>query len=473
MASTADDLFRKLTVGVRFTKRDLDKDRIKKKEVKQESDEIDFFKNSTGAAPVRKKAKKCKLLKTPEEVAAFRREHEIRVYGSDVPAPIRSFHQLDMKSSVLETLKSEEIKQPTAVQMQGIPLLMAGRDSFVIAPTGSGKTLVFVLAILAKLLSEESNDNIRALVISPTRELALQIKGQFKRFTPKDIGINAVLLNKAVLNGWKKRAPKRYPSILVSTPKRLVQAIEAEAVKLNFVKQLVLDEADKLLELGLMEQIDDILMGTKESKLQTMLFSATIPTGIEQLARSFMIDDEPVRLVVGAPNGATSDIDQQLLFVGQEEGKLMAVRQLLLSGQLFPPTIIFCETIERANALHESLKEAQMSVDLMHAGRSQTERETIINSFRNGNLWFLITTELLARGLDFPEVAAVLNYDFPASTASYIHRIGRTGRAGKQGKAITLFTMDDAEKLKIVANVMRQSGCSVPDWLLSRCGIKH
>jgi ATP-dependent RNA helicase DDX52/ROK1 len=177
------------------------------------------------------------------------------------------------------------------------------------------------------------------------------------------------------------------------------------------------------------------------------------------------MNEDPVRVTVGTLNGATKTIKQKLVYVGQEEGKLMAIRQMLAKG-VEPPVIIFTETIDRAQELFRELVQHGINADIIHSSRSQTDRERVITQFRNGRIWFLITTELLARGLDFPAVSCVINYDFPLSTASYIHRIGRTGRAGKRGKAITFFTREDADALRIVANVMRQSGCEVPEWML-------
>lgn len=429
------------------------------------------------------KVPKRRLFATEEEIHAFRKQNNIRVYGVDVPPPAPRFVDLARPAfavpiSLVQTVREAGLKKPTPVQMQATTVLLAERDAFVVAPTGSGKTLAFIMAILSKLLppldlSEKSPTGlpIRAIIVSPTRELALQIKDEFRRFTPRGADgrplLKSVLLNKAVLNSWQARRPSNYPPILITTPQRLVTGIEKGVVDLSRVTKIILDEADRLLELGLLEQLDDILAACtfKEGPIQKALFSATIPSGVEDLARSFMNED-PIRVVIGTPNASVPTIKQKLVYVGQEEGKIMAIQQMLVQG-IEPPVIIFAETIERAQRLFAELVKFGLNVDMIHSGRTQTERERIIEQFRAGRIWFLITTELLARGLDFPEVACVINYDFPASTASYIHRIGRTGRAGKKGRAITLFTHDDVASLRIVANVMKQSGCKVPEWMLA------
>jgi len=326
--------------------------------------------------------------------------------------------------------------------------------------------LAFLLGVLAKLSKSEEDGKIRSIIIAPTRELAQQIAAEMKRFIP-GTSYKAAFLNKALLNQWKASPPSRFHDILITNPLRLIHAVEEKIIDLSSVQSIILDEADKLFELGFLDQLDSILAACTHGSLQKCLFSATIPTRVEEAARSFMLD--PAKVIIGAPNSAPPKIKQKLVFVGEEDGKLMAIRQMLQEGGeegLAPPVIIFTETKERAQALMTFLRPFGIKIDAIHSERSQSERESIIRDFRSGKLWFLVTTELLARGLDFPDVNCVINYDFPTTTASYIHRIGRTARAGKRGRALTLFTKDDAESLRIIVNVMRQSGCEVPQWML-------
>lgn len=474
-----DQFFKLLSRGAKFSKDQALSLKRDHEQTHQEEDEeisVDFFapkpKNTADPSKdvlVKTGKKKKPSFKSTEDVNLYRKKKQIKVYGSDVANPVKNFDmmlKLGVPESVLVSVKAAGFKWPTAVQQQAVPMLSQNRDAFVVAPTGSGKTLAFLLGTLAKLSKTPEEGKIRAIIISPTRELAQQIATEMKRFVP-GTSYKAAFLNKALLNQWKNDPPTRFHDILVTNPLRLIYAVENKIIDLSSVQSIILDEADKLFELGFLNQLDSILEACTCPSLQKCLFSATIPTGVEEAARSFMLD--PIKLVIGAPNSAAASIQQKLLYVGQEDGKLLAIRQMLLAGGedgLTPPVIIFTETIDRAQALMNELRPLGIKIDAIHSEKSQAERESIIKDFRTGKLWFLVTTELLARGLDFPDVNCVINYDFPTTTASYIHRIGRTARAGKEGRAVTLFTKDDADSLRMIVNVMRQSGCEVPEWML-------
>lgn len=209
------------------------------------------------------------------------------------------------------------------------------------------------------------------------------------------------------------------------------------------VEFLILDEADRLFELGFLDQVDTVMSACTNPKLKRALFSATMMQGVETLARTVLRD--PIRLNIGARNSATTSIKQELLFCSTEEGKLLAFRQMIQSG-LSIPVLIFVQSKDRAQQLYNELVYENLNVDVIHAERSQHQREECIKKFRSGAVWVLICTDLMARGIDFKGVNTVINYDFPQSTVSYIHRIGRTGRAGRQGHAITFFT--EADKVR-------------------------
>ena len=198
-------------------------------------------------------------------------------------------------------------------------------------------------------------------------------------------------------------------------------------------------------------------------KRRVALFSATMPERVEELARSVLRD--PIRIHVGDRNAATADIEQRLLFVGREDGKLVAMRQLIQEG-LKPPVLVFVQSKARAIELFRELVYDGINVDMIHADRTKQQRDQVIKQFRAGRVWVLIATDLMARGVDFKGVNMVVNFDFPASSVDYIHRIGRTGRAGHAGVAVTFFTEADGPSLRSIANVMRSSGCDVPDWML-------
>ncbi|KAJ3324225.1 DEAD (Asp-Glu-Ala-Asp) box polypeptide 52 [Boothiomyces sp. JEL0866] len=405
------DFFKVLGAGAKFNR----KYKPEKKEVNESKveptseNELDFFNDKP----------KPKILETIQDANEWRKKNNIKVYGTDVPHPFKSFEELGERFQLKNYLQkniANSYETPTPIQMQSLPIILHGRDLIACAPTGSGKTLAFLLPILHDLKAP-TKEGFRAVIISPTRELATQ---KFSNWT----------------------------SNLSSNIR---------------VRHLVLDEADKLLEAGFLEQVDDVFSACTDSKLQISLFSATIPSGVEELAKSFMKD--PLRIVVGLKNSATDTINQKLLYVGQEQGKLVAVRQLVQSG-LVPPCLIFVQSIERAKELFHELVYDGINVDVIHGERTKLQREMIVNNFRTGKIWVLIATELMARGIDFKGVNMVINYDFPQSVASYIHRIGRTGRAGRKGEAITYFTKQDTPYLKMIVNVMKDSGCEVPDWML-------
>ncbi|KAJ1648230.1 RNA-dependent ATPase rok1 [Coemansia erecta] len=400
------------------------------------------------------------------EVTAFLKAHRIKVTGSDVPHPIKTFEMLCKEHRyqpfVLRNLQKFGFKQPTPIQMQAIPISIHRRDLIANAPTGSGKTLAFLLSILHQIHTEEKQ-GLRAVIVSPTRELATQIHEHLRNLTTGR-KIKTWLMTKPSLTMQAQDPSMRQKfDILVTTPLRLVHAVQNNEVDLSRVQNLVLDEADNLMEKGFLEQVDEILAACTSTNLQISLYSATMPASVEQMANTIMKD--PIRIIVGLKGAATETIDQKLVFVGSEEGKLLEIRNMISQG-FKPPCLVFVQSIDRAKELFHELVFDGINVEVIHSERTQTQRNRIVQKFRAGELWVLICTELMARGIDFKGVNVVVNYDFPQTTQSYIHRIGRTGRAGRLGKAITYFTKTDAPYLKTIVNVMRQSGCEVPDWML-------
>ena len=399
-----------------------------------------------------------------KDLKIFKNTLKIKVQGSDVPDPIQSIPHLlktfELPSFIESGLKNLQFNTLTPIQMQAIPIIISKRDILGISATGSGKTLAFCLPILHCLKSHQDG-GFRALIISPTRELALQIERQVQRLSGST-QFKICILNK-VTNLDNVKQYKNF-DILISTPSTLVSCLKTSSINLSKIQHIVFDEADKLLDECFLDQIDEILSSCTYPNLQKSLFSATIPSSIETLAHTFMKD--PIRVIIGTINSATDLIKQKLLFVGQEEGKIMAIRQLVEQG-FKPPCLIFVQSIERARELHKELVYDNIKVDVIHSERSKQERDEVILDFRSGKVWVLISTELMARGIDFKGVNLVVNFDFPQTVVSYIHRIGRCGRNGRHGEAVTFFTRDDSPYLKSVVNVMKQSGCEVPEWMLN------
>lgn len=399
-----------------------------------------------------------------ERDALLRKKHNIHVSGMNVPSPLQTFAELrsryKCRSFLVRNLAELRFKEPTPIQRQAIPVLLSGRECFACAPTGSGKTLAFVCPMLIKL-KHASTDGIRALILLPTRELAAQTARECKKLT-KGTKFHIKLMTKQLVKSAD--FSKLHCDILISTPYRVQYAIRKKKLDLSRVEYLVLDESDKLFELGLVKQVDTIAKACSNPSIMRSLFSATLPDSVEELARTLMHD--AVRVIIGRKNSASETIKQKLLYVGSEEGKLLAIRQSFAES-LNPPVLVFVQNKERAKELFNELKYDDIRADVIHADLSQTERENAVDNFRAGKTWVLIATDVIARGMDFKGINCVINYDFPDSPAAYIHRIGRCGRAGRRGEAITLYTEADVPFLRNIANVITASGGEVPAWILA------
>jgi len=406
---------------------------------------------------------------TEDDAHAMRKRLKIRVAGGDstCPAPLRTFEELRERfgcsARLVERLREAKFMEPTAIQRQAVPILCGGDELLAIAPTGSGKTLAFLLPIVMKLKAHEEGGP-RALLLAPTKELAGQSARILKLLSRGVSGLKSCLLSKATAgNDFNK------VDVLVATPLRLKSLLQSDKIDLTKVLYLVLDEADKLFEMGFVEQIDAVVAACDNENITRALFSATLPEKVEELARSVMA--RPIRLTVGERNSASSTIAQRMVFCGHEAGKLLALRQIIREG-IKPPIIIFTQSKDRAKQLAKELIGDGLHLGLIHADMTDAKREAQVDRFRIGETWVLIATDLMARGMDFVGVSTVINFDFPGSPTSYIHRIGRSGRAGRPGAAITFFTEEDAHRgdLRPIANVMKNSGCEVPEWMLHHSG---
>ncbi|XP_060243113.1 probable ATP-dependent RNA helicase DDX52 isoform X2 [Meriones unguiculatus] len=405
-----------------------------------------------------------------EKINFFRNKHKIHVQGTDLPDPIATFQQLDkeykISSRLLQNILDAGFQAPTPIQMQAIPVMLHGRELLASAPTGSGKTLAFSIPILMHL-KQPTNKGFRALVISPTRELASQIHRELIKIS-EGTGFRIHMIHKAAIAA-KKFGPKSSKKfdILVTTPNRLIYLLKQDppGIDLTSVEWLVVDESDKLFEdgkTGFREQLASIFLACTSHKVRRAMFSATFAYDVEQWCKLNL--DNVITVSIGARNSAVETVEQELLFVGSETGKLLAMRELVKKG-FSPPVLVFVQSIERAKELFHELIYEGINVDVIHAERTQQQRDNTVHSFRAGKIWVLICTALLARGIDFKGVNLVINYDFPTSSVEYIHRIGRTGRAGNRGKAVTFFTEDDKPLLRSVANVIQQAGCPVPEYI--------
>ncbi|EPX74431.1 ATP-dependent RNA helicase Rok1 [Schizosaccharomyces octosporus yFS286] len=383
---------------------------------------------------------------------------KVKVTGSNPIDPVVEFPDSIFK----ENLDKQHVEDCSAIQRYSIPILSMKRDLLACAPTGSGKTIAYLFPILYSLQSHVEG-GYRALIIAPTKDLCEQIYKQAKRLTTNS-SIHVTELNKSNEKIQEKSPQLREKyDICISTPMRLIHALRS-GLKLDKVEYIVMDEADRLFEEGFVEQTDEILSACTHPKVCKSLFSATLPSTVEELAQTIARD--PLRVIIGTKD-TSKTIDQKLLFVGSDASKIVIFRQMIANGEIKPRVVIFVQDIERAKALYAELMFDEIHAGVIHGELPEVKREEVLNKFRHGDIWVLIATDLLARGIDFHGVKMVINFDFPQSVHSYIHRIGRTGRAGHSGKAITFFTKDDSEYVKLVAGVMKASGCEVPEWILS------
>lgn len=407
---------------------------------------------------------KKKLNMQIERDALLRKKYNIHVSGNKIQSPLLDFGQLSSRYQcepyLLRNLAELGFKEPTPIQRQAIPVLLSGRECFACAPTGSGKTLAFVCPMLMKL-KQASKDGIRAVILCPTRELAAQTTRECKKLAKGKKFYIKLTTKELARKGDFSKLPC---DILISTPLRLSFAIRKRKLDLSRVEYLVLDESDKLFELSLVKQIDAVVKACSNPSIVRSLFSATLPDSVEELARTLMHD--AVRVIIGRKNSACESIKQKLVFVGSEEGKLLALHQSFAQS-LNPPVLLFVQSKERAKELYRELAFEDIRAGVIHSDLSETQRVNVVDDFRAGKIWVLIATDVIARGMDFKGVNCVINYDFPDSGAAYIHRIGRCGRAGRSGEAITFYTEDDVPFLRNIANVMAASGCEVPDWIMN------
>ncbi|KAJ7225996.1 P-loop containing nucleoside triphosphate hydrolase protein [Mycena pura] len=401
--------------------------------------------------------------------------------GSNAPAPADTFSVLaeryQVSSLILSNLRTYGYNYPTGIQSHGIPILLESRDLAAISPTGTGKTLSYLLPIISSLVAPASSANsnagagVRAVVLAPTRELAHQIHNECLKLA-EGRKWRVVLFSKATASTLAEKSVRDKVDIIISTPLRLVASLKSGNLELSNVRHLILDEADRMLDAEFFPQFEEILAACSHPKLQKAVFSATLPANAEKMAMQMLRD--PIRVVVGLKDTPLPLISQSLTYVADDPSKLPSLLAYL-AQPYNPPVLIFTSSQPRATSLAQELVlNGVANVDCLHAGMTQKERGDAVSRMRRGESWVMVSTEVMARGMDFQGIREIINYDFPTSVQSYIHRIGRTGRAGREGKAVTYFTDDDAPYLKAltgcrthrIANVLLQSGSPVPDWML-------
>ena len=356
--------------------------------------------------------------------------------GEDEWSPL--FRELGLSERMLSALTALKFEAPTPIQAQAIPLLLDGRDVVGQAQTGTGKTVAFGLP--AAELADPAVGECQAIILTPTRELAQQV-GSVLDFFARAAGLEAT-----VLMGGRRLADdfanlERRPQIVVGTPGRVIDHLDRRTLQLRHVRLAVLDEADRMLDIGFYPDMRKILRRCPDDR-QTALFSATVPTPIKSLIHQFMHAPEHVHI---EPEVATAQGINQRYYEVADRDKTRAVEELL--PELTGRTLVFCNMKVTVDRLVERLRRRGLDADAIHGDRAQARRDQVMGRFRSGELQFLIATDVAARGLDIPDVQHVVNFDLPQTSEDYVHRVGRTGRAGAEGSAVSFVGEWDLEQL--------------------------
>ncbi|MEO5377549.1 MAG: DEAD/DEAH box helicase [Magnetococcus sp. DMHC-6] len=366
---------------------------------------------------------------------------------------VSDFSSLNLLSPIQNSLRKAQHTQPTPIQAEAIPHLLLGRDLLGIAQTGTGKTAAFALPILDRLARNRRKlvpKSARVLILTPTRELASQIVASINTYS-QNLSLYCTVIYGGVSQNPQVRAMSRGVDILVATPGRLLDLMGQGHVRLNQLETFVLDEADRMLDMGFIVDIRRIIDHLPPER-QTMLFSATMPTEIASLAATLLRD--PVRVEV-TPSASTVElIDQRVLFV--EKGDKRHLLKTLLMNESILRALVFTRTKRGADRVTQHLEENAINASAIHGDKSQSARERALEEFRRGRVRVLVATDIAARGLDVSGISHVINFDMPSEPESYVHRIGRTGRAGCAGNAISFCDSEERGMLRDIERIIRQ-----------------
>jgi ATP-dependent RNA helicase RhlE len=366
------------------------------------------------------------------------------------------FSSLNLDARIRRAVEEEGYTEPTPIQAQAIPLVLEGRDLMAMAQTGTGKTAAFTLPLLQRLLPQESTSTsparhpIRALILAPTRELAIQVEESVKGYS-KHLSLRSTV----VYGGTDIKAQipplRNGVEILVATPGRLLDHVESRNLVLNQVQTLILDEADRMLDMGFMPDLKRILMLLPKQR-QTLLFSATFSDEIKKLAQDFLRN--PVTVEVARRNTAAETVKQTVV-MADEDDKFEVLADLIASRGV-SQVLVFTRTKLSAARLARMLVRKGINADAIHGDKSQQERIKALDAFKDGNITALVATDVAARGLDIDQLPLVINYELPPNAEDYVHRIGRTGRAGATGEAISLVDREEERLLKDIEKLLKR-----------------
>ncbi|XP_034944377.1 ATP-dependent RNA helicase vasa [Chelonus insularis] len=403
----------------------------------------------------------------------------VNVTGEDVPPHIKDFDSANLRTALLDNIKKSGYQKPTPVQKYAIPIILKKRDLMACAQTGSGKTAAYLIPIIHHLLEDlrevqitERGCEPQVIIMAPTRELVMQICNEGKKFA-KGTMIQCIPCYGGVKPGYQADQLRRGAHIVVATPGRLNDFVQGGRVKFSSIRFMVLDEADRMLDQGFLNAMEQILEHESmvpAGERQTLMFSATFDQDIQQLAVRFL--KNYVFLAVGIVGGACTDVEQNFYEVKKTE-KRAKLKQLLEEDELTmkKKTLVFVETQKTADFIAAYMSEQKFPSTSIHGAREQRERELALRDFRSGRMPILIATSVAARGLDIQNVTHVINYDLPKSIEEYVHRIGRTGRVGNRGRATSFYNPDmDTAIVPQLVNILKQAGQSIPPFFEDNAG---
>jgi len=399
----------------------------------------------------------------------------IEVKGEGVPPKITDFKESGLRALILDNITKSKYKKPTPVQQNAIPIIMAKRDMMACAQTGSGKTAAFLLPIIHNIIKEGSPSNAgcptqrpQAVVMTPTRELAIQISDQSRKFSLGSSCKNVVVYGGTSV-GHQRANLQRGCNVLVATPGRLLDFVEKDVVSFSHLEYFILDEADRMIDMGFMPEVERCMANPDmpdKTKRNTLMFSATFPPEVQKNAKQFLRQDN-IFLSVGLVGATCKDVKQTFLNVGKTEKKKKL--DAILNDESRDPlerVLVFVNTKKNADFLATHLSQHSLPATSIQGDRKQREREEALADFKKGTRPILIATAVAARGLDIPAVAKVINYDMPKDVDEYVHRIGRTGRVGNLGEATSFFDAEnDGEVVGALVALLVKSGVEVPDFM--------
>ena len=363
---------------------------------------------------------------------------------------LEKFQELNISEVIIRALNEMGFEEPTPIQAESIPVAMAGHDMIGQAQTGTGKTAAYGIPVLEKILAAPPSKDIQTVILSPTRELAMQVAEEMNhlaQFTP----IQALPIYGGQDMERQLRRLRKCPQIIVATPGRLIDHMKRGTIQLSHISTIVLDEADEMLDMGFIDDINLIMGATPETR-QTLLFSATMPKPIQELAENFLHDPKIIRMKA---KEVTIDLIEQSYIEVPDRQKFDILCRLL---DLQEPdlAIIFVRTKRRVDEVSEALKKRGYSAEGIHGDLTQAKRDTVIRQFRERTIDILVATDVAARGLDISGVTHVFNYDLPQDPESYVHRVGRTGRAGQSGEATTFVIPREIEHLRTIERLIKR-----------------